>query len=97
LGQVRKSKNRKILANGLCHVIRRKMSVVLLGHSCIGMTKLSCDYRHRHTGHGKVRGVGVPQDMKIHRWRYGGSVAGFAERPLLTDVEYGRLRAKLVS
>jgi hypothetical protein len=26
--------------------------------------QLSCDCRHRHTGHGKVRGVGVPQDMK---------------------------------
>jgi len=38
LARIRKSKNRKLLANGLCHVVRRKMSVVLLGYSCIGMT-----------------------------------------------------------
>ena len=40
------------------------MGVVFFGHTGVSMPKLLGDDRHWYSTHGKVRGVGMPQNMK---------------------------------
>ena len=62
------------------------MGVVLLGHPGVGVAELSCYDPHRYAAHGKMRAMGVSQNVEIHGRRDSGPLAGLVQRPFLVRV-----------
>src|SRR5262245_47255658 len=74
---------RQVGSDGLCHIVRRQMSVVLLRHTGIGVAKLLGDDSHRNSTHGQVRSVRVSQHMEGYGRRYSSLSAGMLKGAVL--------------
>jgi hypothetical protein len=72
------------------------MRVVLFGHASVGVTELLGDDGHRNATHGKLRGTGVPQDVKRDRRCNARLCLATLRRavPEDSDVIFERLRAE---
>jgi hypothetical protein len=76
-------------ADDLGDMRRDEMGVVPLGHTRVGVAKVSRDHRQWCPGLQQVRGIRVAQNMEA-RWRIDpGVAAGLAQEPMLVEPSSG--------